>query len=264
MASAWNPATDYSPGDSVLYNKLTYYRGPFPPTPTNGTPPNVEMSVDTYGIDIRTWTLSTNQISFAPAFLTYYFRLIAPTMNTVTGDYNFEYSGITNERHNAYGAFESPEIGYSRNWDQFKVNPSPEPASPVCPFDKCGIALQQQQAPDIDIFASVGRLNPVQSPYSYHGWLQFNHPLYFRRIITVTTRILKTTFTIPPAPPVPDEWLFQDYDITPTDKNYTNTGVSIDYYNADNSVFTFTKPANTTLNGYTVGSPFIKDVSPND
>ena len=207
--------------------------------------------------------LISSGIAFTPPFFTYYFRLIAPTVSTVTGDNDFEYSGITNEQHNAYEAFDD-EIGYSRDWDQFVSNPSPDPASPVCPANKCGIALQQQQAPDINIFANAGRLNPGGSPNTYHVWLQFNHPLYFRRIITVTTRILKTTFTVPPAPPVPDEWLFQDYNITPTDKNYTNAGVTIDYYNADNSVFTFTKPANTTLNGYTVGSPFIKDVSPND
>jgi hypothetical protein len=54
MADPWNNATSYSPGATVSYNGLVYYRSQYPPTPTSGTPPNVETGTDDKGDQAKT------------------------------------------------------------------------------------------------------------------------------------------------------------------------------------------------------------------
>jgi hypothetical protein len=276
MASAWSSSTAYSAGAIVSYNGLIYLRSPFPASPTSGTPPNQEMSVDSKGDDIRTWTISISGSS-SPTFTTSYFRLIVPTIDPATGYQDFEYSGPINFQESAYGPFDGisdlyagiPPLGSSVAYDQFVSNPSPDPASPVCPKDKCGIALQQDQ--EFFVYAAVDaiRLDPATKPRTYHVFLKFNHPLYFRRVFTVRKVIQKTTApTDPPTvPPVPDVYEATYESVTPTDKNYLiyeGGGFPIGYKIEANSVFTFDVPPDTSQNSYQLVSVVISDVSSND
>ena len=223
------------------------------------------MSFDTNGDDIRTWTLNTGV--YGSQIFTYnYFRLIEPSVDPATGEFDFEYSGGINNQDNAYGAFiDDPTLGHSVEIDQFVSNPSPDPASPVCPADKCGIALQQQQENVVVANVLIGRLNPSTSPRFYHAWLWFNHPLYFRREFTVTTVILKETAPPPPAPPVPDLYIVDTYPVNPTDINYATDGsLNASYFVATNSVFTFSVPASTATDKYTFSYYFVSEVESND
>lgn len=275
MASAWSSSTAYSPGAVVSYNGLEYLRSQFPASPTTGTPPDQEMSVDSKGDDIRTWTINIYGIS-SPIFMTSYFRLIEPTIDTATGGNDFQYSGPINFQESAYGSFEGnsdlyggiPPLGSSVEYDQFVSNPSPDPASPVCPKNKCGIALQQEQEFFVQANVDAIRLDPATKPKTFHAFLRFNHPLYFRRVFTVTRVMQKRTLpTDPPTvPPVPDVYEVTNESVTPTDKNYLTlqSGFPIDYIIEANSVFTFDVPPDTSQYSYQFASFFISDVSSND
>ena len=254
MALPWDSATPYSPNALVLYNGFVYFRSFFPETPTQGTPPDTEMSVDTYGNDVRTWTL--NGGSAQPYFVTNYFRLIAPTYITTQLEPEFEYSGGINFNYGAYGPSGDYDSGSTVEYDQ-EIDDHP-----VCPVDKCGIALQQLQ--EYALFCSVyytNNFNPT-TPRVYLAWVLFNHPLYFRRTITSMVRIRKTE--APDSGPIVVSYINTTYDVTPTDLNFVTSNYSSTIFTSTNSSFTFTVPADTANDSYEVVEALVSDVSSND
>lgn len=233
MADAWNPATAYSPGAIVTYNGQTYYRSQFPPTPTTGTPPNVELSVDTEGDSIRTWTLYVPGYNgYQPKFQTTYFRIIEPPLSSETGLPDFGYSGSQFAKDNAYGTI-GDVLGYTfgttQEMDQFKANPSPTPDSPVCPAEYCGLAMQQWGEAGF-VGCGVDSTQDSVNPRKYYIYVLFNHPLYFRRTITVVTQIIKSvTVYDPPSTTITYENTYTPY--APDDRNYVSfTTVSYGSY----------------------------------
>ena len=272
MATPWKSATAYSPGSIVSYNGLDYVRSQYPNTATSGTPPNEEMSVDTFGVDIRTWTILVSEYDFyAPTFQTNYFRLIQPTYNSTDINPDFQYSGPQFSKSNAYSAIgdiDSPPYstyGLTYEMDQAKDNPSPTPDSPVCPAEKCGLAMQQLLDDNGQIFCFAYSRAIVGTPRNFRVFVRFNHPLYFRRTITVLVRIRKETIA-------PDEttitYLNSYNDFIPSDRNYTELITNADYDVADNAVFVVIVPENearpdgTDIN-YSLVLVEVVDVSPN-
>lgn len=260
MADPWESGTEYVPNDVVSYNGLEYIRSFYPETGTSGTPPTDEMSTDPNGDDIRTWTLNagfTYDVNFRLRFR--YFRLIAPPYNTTDEEPEFTYSGGVNYCESAYGSPDG-DFGTSIEWDQAIDD------SEACPQVKCGVALQQAEEDLVSISVYAGRLTPSTNPRLYHVWVMFNHPLYFRRLITVMVRIMKVTD--PVSGPTVTEYTNTDHEITPTDVNYVAYVYSGDIYTEENSVFSFEVPANTSSGGtsisYSLSSVLIKDVDSND
>jgi len=261
MATPWSSSTAYSPGNIVLYNGLEYVRSRFPEAPTAGTPPTEEMSVDDYDTDIRTWTL--NQITYGDGggFFKGYFRLIAPTYNAENLEPDFEYYGYSSFNISAYD--EVPldyDLGTTVEWDQ-EIEDSPE-----CPADKCGVFIQQKIAGYVYCSATVTSNLTPSTPKVYLGWVQFNHPLYFRRTITVLVRVSQSVSQATGPPVV--TFINTPYEVTPTDNCYTQTGIT---KTLTNSAFGFTVPANVPGGpggvgaiSYNLSEVHIMDVDSND
>lgn len=253
----WSPTVAYAPGAVVSYNGSNYWRSSFPPTPTMGTKPNEEMSVDSKGDAIRTWTIDMpNMYSYRPTYHTCYFRLIDPTYNSTDFYSEFLYAGEKNYQENAYGPMydvneNSERIGYSVEYDQPGPGTPPYADSPACPADKCGVAFQQYQGVPYSSFPAApyeisegAKLavqfgQPPDAPYGsrvYYFWAIFNHPLYFRRTINLLYRFQKTTVAVPEDIITYESgWV----SFTPTDKNYS---VGPYEFTIANSVGSFTLP----------------------
>jgi len=267
MADAWNPSTDYSPGELVAYNGQTYRRSQYPPTPTSGTAPNVEMSVDDEGNSIRTWTLEVDYFFYSPTFDTQYFRLIEPTVDPATGQDDFSYSGPQFLKTNAYG-FISNYLGYSYGntveEDQLKNNPPPQPDSPVCPADSCGVAMRQFGPGPISCLAE--RVVDPENPKHYYVYVTFNHPLYFRRTITVTTVIRQVTSVFDP-PSGEITYIIDTVQFLPSDTNFC-IPTDGSYFTPSNAAFDITVPPDVFNEDgstvYTLERVFVSEVTPND
>lgn len=262
MATPWNNSTAYSIGAVVLYNGYEYVRSGYPTTATSGTPPNEEMSVDTYGVDIRTWRLKT---SLSPGFRQvsgYYFRLDFPSPDN--------YAGLQFLQGNAYDYQNNPpsesDAGVTREYDQFTDNPSPSPDSPVCPSLKCGVAMQ---------FDGIGAVNFTISTRpsafgsrTYYVYLLFNHALYFRRTFTIEYEtIATTTEKNPPEPPV-SVITKHTQTYVPDDRNFADN-VNNDYYVSGNSIFTIIIPPDedspdTSVSYGLYSDPRVTSISDND
>jgi hypothetical protein len=286
MATPWNSGTAYSPGAVVSYNGLEYVRSIYPPAATSGTPPNEEMGVDQKGDAIRTWTLLAGDYigGWRPKFMTMYFRLIGATWNTTDATPEFFYSGPQSYAVNGYQVVREPGYPYGESveWDQFKDNASPTPDSPVCPANKCGVAMQQFQEisgeippspPDPVYFlpviiAEADHVVKEDDDRIYYVYVRVNHPLYFRRSLTVLTRVKKTK-----SLPLPAETTYINTYTTyvPTDKNYvTNTyGVlNQDYFTPANAAYQITLPDDVDEPDdkvvYTMQESEIVDATSND
>lgn len=242
---------------TVLYNGLEYERSNYPETPTSGTPPNEEMSTDPLGDPIRTWILiQPGPIFFnnADSFFCSYFRLIAPTYGTEQLEPDFEYYGYSDLAASAY-AYGGTEYdrGTTIEYDQ-EIDDSQ-----ACPADKCGVYMQQTQP--AGVFCAVtytANLNP-STPRLYLAWIEFNHPLYFRRTITAMVRIAQTI--TPPGLPSVTTYINTPYTVTPTDNNYTQDGIT---KTATNYSFTFEVPEGSPGISYGIAEVLIKDVDSND
>lgn len=285
MANPWDASTAYSFGAVVSYNGIDYFRSQYPATATMGTPPNVELSVDPKGDPIRTWTFASTTPAIGgfprqPTFHTCYFRLIAPDYNTTQLAPLYQYAGGTDYQINAYGSLVDPtsdveDMGYAIEYDQFQESP-PAPAAQA---DKCGVAFQQYQecstgefpAPfridqGADISVGSATITPGE-PRTYSSFVQFNHPLYFRRTITCMTRIIKQVTS---SSGTVITYENNDYTVTPTDTNYVSNLSNNTWYTAANASFTFTVPENTYGPGpddsttYALLYVIIKDVTEND
>lgn len=243
---------------TVLYNGLEYERSNYPETPTSGTPPNEEMSTDPLDDPIRTWILiQPGPIFFnnADSFFCRYFRLIAPTYGTEQLEPDFEYYGYSDLAGSAYtyGGFDEYGRGTTVEYDQ-EIDDSP-----ACPADKCGVYMQQTQPNDV--FCGVtytANLNP-STPRLNLAWVAFNHPLYFRRTITVLVRIGQTVY--PDSGPPVITYINTDYPVTPTDNNYTQDGITP---TTTNYSFTFEVPESSATTVYGIAEVLIKDVDSND
>lgn len=265
MATPWNSATAYSPGAVVSYNGLEYVRSKFPVTATSGTPPNEEMSVDTYGVDIRTWTLNFQ----LPAFLrfdTQYFRTAIPPLDEDLQPTYF-FAGEELLTANAYDGV--PSIygpGCTAEFDQFRNNPGTIPDSPVCPSGECGVAMFQFGfPPKIETFITSGG-DGNRTKYIF---VVFNHPLYFRRSLTIATVIVKQV--TPPFPdPVPPPVVDINYtNYVPDDRNYCDVdSLNNDYVIPANAAFSVVVPINTnnggTVTTYTFGGAGLVSIEGGD
>jgi hypothetical protein len=238
MANPWNPSTAYSPFAVVSYNGLDYVRAGPPPSATSGTPPNEEMSVDYYGVPIRTWTLNS---SFAEPSIfvqeSFYFRLDFPDDPDFPG-----YAGLGYIAKSAYDTSELYEynVGVTREYDQFTNNTSPFPDNPECAASKCGVARQLGGVGDVN-WAMYTR-NTVAEPRKYNVYLTFNHPLYFRR--TFNYRYKTSVTTTIKDPPTPAETVVTTISGTyvPDDRNFAIVSPNLDYYISENSILTITIP----------------------
>lgn len=272
MADAWDPSVSYSPGAIVTYNGQTYVRSQYPATATGGTPPNQEMSVDSKGVDIRTWTLFVSGYSgYQPKFHTTYFRITEPSRSEETGQPDFQYSGNQFDATSAYGAIGDLlafEYGKTVEVDQAKSNPSPTPDSPVCPAELCGVAMQQFQEGGF-VGCGVDSIPHPTAPRTYYIFVLFNHPLYFRRTITVWTQIMKTVTVFEPfEQTITYENTYTPY--VPDDRNYC-TLFSMDYGSylvPANAAFEIVVPPDvTTSTGgttYEFAARGFSEASPND
>lgn len=271
MADAWSPDTAYSPGALVSYNGQIYIRSQYPPTPTSGTAPNVELGTDINGDAIRTWTISVDGYStYSPTFYTTYFRLVQPPIDSSTGVFAFNYSGEQFRATNAYteiGQGDPYYYGTTSEWDQAKDNPEPTPDSPICPSESCGVAMQQFGEQGIVSCGADSTPDP-DVDRKYYIYVVFNHPLYFRRTIFVTTVIQKTVII---NDPFSYERTYEETvtSVVPTDKNYCSfTTIDGDYFVPANAVFEITVPPDViteeSSTEYAFVSRFVSDVSPND
>jgi hypothetical protein len=272
MADAWNPATSYSPGAIVTYNGQTYYRSQYPATGTGGTPPNQEMNVDSEGDLIRTWTIFVGGYSgYQPKFATVYFRIIEPPLSSETGLPDFGYAGGQFGAGNAYAPIENG-IGYvfgsTIEMDQAKNNPSPTPDSPVCPAEFCGVAMQQWGENGF-VACGVDSTPHPTIPRKYYIYVLFNHPLYFRRTITVVTQIKKTVTVFDPfEETVTYENTYTPYG--PDDRNYISFSTIQygSYLVPANAAFEIVVPPDeTTSTGsttYQFSARGFQEATPND
>lgn len=270
MADAWNAATSYSPNAVVTYNGQTYIRSQYPAAPTAGTPPNVETGVDGNGDEIRTWTLYVEGYTgYQPKFLTSYFRIIEPPINSETGYYDFLYSGDQFYGFNAYAPIGDPSTyihGGTVEIDQFKTNPSGGPDSPVCPKEYCGVAMQQLQEGG-EVACGVTSRTDDTNPLKKYIFVLFNHPLYFRRTIKVFTQIVKTVTVYDPASSTTTyENTFTTY--LPDDRNYCTFTPLTSYYIPDNAAFVVTVPPNVYSSSgsteYAFTQAVFQEATPND
>jgi hypothetical protein len=234
MATPWSNSTSYSPGAVVSYKGLEYIRSQYPDTATSGTAPNVETSVDPNGDTIRTWRLNTPLNNPSP-LLTLYFRTQYPPVED-DGDFAYSFPGGQSFQVNAYDydPFAPPDqysIGSSSEWDQATGS------TPVCAANSCGVAMQQ--SPESIIYVQANGLGATRTKYIY---LTFNHPLYFRRTITVMTIIQVTT--TPKDPPGSPTTTYQitNTPVIPDDRSYCSDSLESSYYVPANSVFSVTVP----------------------
>jgi hypothetical protein len=259
MANPWNSSTAYPPISIVSYNGLDYVRSSYPSAATSGTPPNVEMSVDIYGVPIRTWTLKTiSGGSLRPAPTSYYFRLDFPENYDSPG-----YAGLSRLAGSAYDGFTPVEYGYglTGEYDQFKNNASPIPDNPVCPALKCGVARQFDGLGEVKFEMYT---NETSDPRKYNVFLTFNHPLYFRRIFYYRYKISVTTYTDPDKPPVTViNTISGTY--VPDDRNFAEILPSPDYYTLANSIFTIVVPEDGPATFYNLFSgAVVTSIESND
>jgi hypothetical protein len=262
MANAWNPGVSYSPGALVSYGGYVYIRSSFPPSATSGTPPNEEMSTDGRSVAIRTWTLwSEVPSSSSASYLTSYFRLIEPPYNSTDPTPEYSFSGAQFEESTAYGTSEGGTVEY----DQFKSNISPTPDSPVCPAELCGVALQQ---PGVgSVICEANAFGDSVNPNKYNIFITFNHPLYFRRTITVLTRVAVTvTVDSPPSVTVTYDNTYTA--IVPTDTNFCTVPIASSYYIPANAAFDIIVPNDVYGSGtstvYDFAGAALSEVTPND
>lgn len=259
MAQPWNSSTPYAGGAVVSYNGLEYVRSNFPVGATSGTPPNEEMGVDTYGNAVRTWTLILTPTR-VQKYVMYYFRLTYPE------DGAFDYSGMQFLASNAYD--EPPDQytnGTTKEYDQAKTNPAPQPNSPVCPSDKCGVAMQAGNSvgePYIELYYQEGA-----GGRTYYHYVIFNHPLYFRRSISFKSKIrVTTTDKNPPADPV-ITYTYINTTYGPDDRNFAFQ-VDPDYYVPANSAFTVIVPPDVNTPDQDIVYQFLEtqmlEIAPND
>jgi hypothetical protein len=208
---------------------------------------------------------------YQPKFNTTYFRLVQPPIDPETGLFEFQYSGDQFEATNAYAPIGDPiafTYGKTVEVDQFKANTAPTPDSPVCPAESCGVGMQQ--------FAETGQIligaDSTPDPDNdrkYYIYVTFNHPLYFRRTITVTTVVQKTVVDTESPTPVVVTYIATQTPYTPTDKNYCSyTFLTGDYFVPANAAFDIIVPEQviTPTGGttYEFFSRFVSDVTPND
>ena len=286
MATEWNPETAYAPGAVVSYNGIVYVRSQYPALETYGTPPNEELNTDPNGDEIRSWYIYDPLIpGYQPNFHTCYFRIIDAPFNGTDLFQEFDYAGASNYQENAYGPLYPQNqnyvepLGYSVEYDQFRDNSGlipPRPNSPQCPADKCGVALQQYKALNVNFDtpgpydiadgahrgASVGRASdqPLDDKKIY-VWLGFDHPLYFRRQFSIVTRYTEIDVLTGER-----TYVNGTVSVTPTDQNYQHSIYQYDYFTIANSVGSFSIPedtATTVYSGPTYGSGFIADVESN-
>jgi hypothetical protein len=230
------------------------------------------MSVDSVGVDIRTWTIFVSGYSgYQPRFHTSYFRLTEPARSEETGQPDFQYSGSQFRAGNAYSPIGDPltlEYGQTVEEDQAKSNPSPTPDSPVCPAELCGVAMQQFQESGLAI-CGVDSIPNATTPRNYYIFVLFNHPLYFRRTITVWTQIMKTLTVFEPF----EETITYENTYTPyipDDRNYC-TIFGMDYGSyliPANAAFQIDVPpdviTSTGSTTYQFTSRGFSEASPND
>lgn len=266
MADPWNSSTAYSPFAVVSYNGLDYVRSVYPAIATSGTPPNEEMSTDSKGDPIRTWTLNPTYdpsptISY---FESYYFRLDFPDDPDFPG-----YAGLGYLAGSAYELSAPSEFGagVTREYDQFTINDSPIPDNPVCPASKCGVA---RQFPTIgDVSWAIYTNEVIDEPRKYLVFLTFNHPLYFRRSFSIKyKRSATTTPKDPPGPPVTVISTISSTYI-PDDRSFAEILPALDYYTSANSIMTIVIPEDVdepeqTITYNLVSVAIVTDISPND
>jgi hypothetical protein len=265
MADPWNSSTAYSPFAVVSYNGLDYVRSIYPPTATSGTPPNEEMSVDDYGVSIRTWTLKD---SFNPFFVfvqeSFYFRLDFPDDPDFPG-----YAGLGYIAKSAYDTSELYEygLGVTREYDQFTNNTAPVPDNPVCPASKCGVARQLTGVGDVS-WATYTR-EVIDEPRKYLVFLTFNHPLYFRRAFSYKYKTsVTTTIKNPPEPPVTVVTTISGTYI-PDDRNFAEVSPALSYYTSANSILTIIIPEDVddpdqTVTYNLVSGAIVTEIAAND
>lgn len=272
MADAWEPSVSYSPGAVVTYNGQTYVRSQYPETATGGTPPNQEISDDGKGVSIRTWTLYVSGYStYSPKFYTTYFRIIEPPLSSDTGLPDFQYSGDQFAASNAYAPIGDPltyVYGGTVEMDQAKENEHPTPNSPVCPSEYCGVAMQQFQENGLIACGADSTTDPI-IPRKYYIYVLFNHPLYFRRTITIVTQIKKTVTVFDPFDQtVTYENTYTPY--VPDDRNYcTFTAMDFGSYLVPaNAAFEIVVPPDVITETGSTTYEFIargfSEASPND
>lgn len=204
-------------------------------------------------------------------------------------------------------------LGNTVEWDQAREEapategPPPTPLipwAPVMPEDKCGVALQQYEETlpyYDDLYGYAGTTaqyyvnleysstyqkwieNPSARPRVYYAFLLFNHPLFFRRTHVVTFRtstyVYTEEYTIPGEVPIvvpathQGEYFSEDFNITPTDKNYATSSIDSSLYiQPNNAVWTYTLPDDIETDGpygskqgtiYSMVEVFVKNVESN-
>jgi len=265
----WNPTVAYEPGQVVSYNGFTYIRSNYPLTPTMGTPPNEEMGTDFNGDPIRSWYFDVPLLK-TPPMRACYFRLIDESRGGTLSPF---YQGGTQFHQSAYdnpnNDYNTADYfnGYTMDIDQNGTDYRSVPAG------KAGVAMQQIQEasgwPDINQvrnaspFAGVniqlaGLPNLVfrdghwisdtssPGPYTYYVFVLFNHPLYFRRELTVG---------------MDKEGTYITQTFTPTDINFCTYPVP---FSSDPD--TYFQPANAafTISANSLAVLGVVDVTSND
>lgn len=231
------------------------------------------MGTDDKGDAVRTWMIYTpGYDAYGTTFNTTYFRLIEPTYSSSSEDPDFQYAGMTAYAENAYATIGDPMTyvyGTTIEMDQFKANTAPTPDSPVCPAEKCGVGMQQKAESNGQILIGAESTPDATNPRKYYIYVLFNHPLYFRRTITVLTRILKTvTVYDPPDPPVVT-YLDTYTPYVPDDRNYCSFApLSGDYFVPANAAFEIIVPedefSSTGSTTYVFVARGVVDVTSND
>lgn len=270
MADPWEPSTAYPPGSVVSYNGLIYIRSQYPATATTGTPPNQEMSVDDKETPIRTWTIKDDEYAvYHPKFATKYFRLIEPPLSSTDGLPEFQYSGEQFNEGNAYAPIGDGvnTYGLTVEIDQAKNNTPPTPDAPVCPAESCGVAMQQFSEDNGIVFCGAADSGDASNPRKYYIFVLFNHPLYFRRTITVVTQIRRViTVNDPFSQEVTYLNSYTAY--VPDDRNYVSVFLNSDYFVPANAAFEVivpedeSSPEGSTV--YTFSARGVQEVTPND
>ncbi len=265
MADPWNSSTAYPPFAVVSYNGLDYIRSGYPAIATSGTPPNEEMSTDSKGDPIRTWTLNPSYVppSTNVSFVSRYFRLDFPDDPDFPG-----YAGVGNLAGSAYDIDPPSEFGTgTREYDQFTVNPSPFPDNPVCPASKCGVARQFPAIGDVSWAMYTNEV--IGEPRKYLVFLTFNHPLYFRRSFSIKyKRSATTTPKDPPGPPVTVISTISSTYI-PDDRSFAEVLPDLSYYTPANSIMTIIIPEDVddpeqTITYSLFSQAYATDIESND
>lgn len=230
------------------------------------------------------------------------------------------YAGATQVQQSAYGytnfpSYISEMLGESIEMDQARsAVPPSTPSAPVMPTPKCGVGMQFFQETSTPepiptepyLSSSNGSMGTAvisyqgltynsvtdvwyqdfgATPRIFYAFLFHNHPLYFRRLHTITFRIstvvANSGYTIPGTPPiVVDPTSTSTYSsttesVTPTDKNFWSSQVSnlSGWIQPSNAITTYTLPNNISVSGpygstdtttYELVEIFVSDVESND